>query len=147
MFKLSGAAGTRLFSFDLAPGTYRVGRVQEAAVCIPDPTVSRSHAELEVEATGEQCFLTDLGSHNGTHVNGLRVTDRRELHEGDIIQFGKTEFTLTRAGQAAPTPKTVVRTVIAPQGPSTSVILPIKKALSALPRKATDLPEFVPATP
>lgn len=145
MFKLSGAAGTKLYSFDLRLGTHRVGRVQEAAVCIPDATVSRSHAEIEVAASGEQCFLTDLGSHNGTRVNGDKVTTRRELFEGDMIQFGKTEFTLTRAGQAAPAPKTMVRTVISQQGPSTSVMLPIKDALSALPKKVTELPEFVPA--
>lgn len=145
MFKLSGAAGTRLVSFDLAPGTHRVGRVQEVPVCIPDATVSRSHAEFEVTPSGDQCFLTDLGSHNGTRVNGEKVGGRREVRPGDVIQFGKTEFTLQGEGTSAPAPRTQVRTVISPQGPSTSVLLPIREALSNLPRKVTEHPEFVPA--
>ena len=145
MIKLAGAAGAKLYSFDLAPGKHRVGRVQESDICIPDPTVSRSHAELEISESGEQFFLTDLGSHNGTYVNGERVTARRELNEGDTIQFGKTEFTLTGTESRAPSPKAHVRTIISQQGPSTSVMLPIKEVLSALPRKVTELPEFVPA--
>lgn len=144
MFKLSGAAGTRLYTFDLAPGTHRVGRVQEVPVCIPDATVSRSHAEFEITPSGDQCFLTDLGSHNGTRVNGTRLGDKRELHVGDVIQFGKTEFTLEGDGPHAAAPRTQVRTIISPAGPSTSVLLPIREALSNLPRKVTELPEFVP---
>lgn len=145
MFKLSGVAGTRLHSWELRPGTYKVGRVQEAAVCIPDATVSRSHAEFEVTPSGEQCFLTDLGSHNGTRVNGEKVSARREVRPGDVIQFGKTEFTLDGEGARTAAPKTQIRTVISPQGPSTSVMLPIREALSNLPRKVVELPEFVTA--
>jgi len=145
MFKLSGAAGTRLHTFELTPGTHRVGRVQEVPVCIPDATVSRSHAEFEVTPSGDQCFLTDLGSHNGTRVNGDKVGPRREVRSGDVIQFGKTEFTLQGEGQSSPAPRTQIRTVISPQGPSTSVLLPIREALSKLPRKVTENPEFVPA--
>lgn len=143
MFKLSGVAGTRLHSWDLGPGTYKVGRVQEAPICIPDATVSRSHAELEVTASGDQCFLTDLGSHNGTRLNGEKVSARREVRPGDVIQFGKTEFTLQGEGGHAPAPRTQVRTVISPQGPATSVLLPIREALSNLPKKVTEHPEFV----
>jgi len=143
-FKLSGTAGTRLLSFDLPPGTYRVGRVPEADLYIPDKTLSRSHAEIEVPPSGNRCFITDLGSKNGTMVNGVRVEARHELHAGDIIMFGSSEFVLNSDAKPS-TPTTSVRTIISNERPSASVFMPIGEALKPLPAKVSGLPEFVGA--
>lgn len=52
-----------------------------------DLDVSSRHAELR--AVESRYVLVDLGSTNGTFVNGERVTGERELHDGDIVTFGK----------------------------------------------------------
>jgi serine phosphatase RsbU (regulator of sigma subunit) len=144
-FKLSGTDGTKVLSWELGPGTYRVGRVPESQLWIPNTTVSRNHAEIEISPTGAQCFIRDLGSHNGTKVNGAKLETRRELYNGDVIMFGQTEFQITVPDRASQASRLLVRTVISDEGPSTSVFLPIKEALKPLPKKAADLPEFVPA--
>jgi pSer/pThr/pTyr-binding forkhead associated (FHA) protein len=55
---------------------------------IDDPSVSSRHAELR--QTGEEWYLRDVGSTNGTRVNGVSVTDTR-LRAGDRIRFGRAE--------------------------------------------------------
>jgi len=72
------------------PGTVVLGRGAEADVRLADPSVSRRHAELRVE--GEQVHLVDLGSTNGTTVNGRRV-DRARLSDGDRVALGSALFT------------------------------------------------------
>lgn len=62
-----------------------VGRAESSDVQIVDPSVSRSHAE--VRARGDGFAVVDLGSTNGTRVNGARVTDR-DLRDGDEVTFG-----------------------------------------------------------
>ncbi|WP_145738605.1 FHA domain-containing protein [Saccharopolyspora dendranthemae] len=74
-----------------------IGRHRDCDIVIEDVTVSRYHAELEVE--GDRCFLVDGGSLNGTFVN-RRAVDRVELVEGDEIWIGKARF-LFRSGAAA----------------------------------------------
>lgn len=143
-FKLTGAAGTKLYTFDLAPGTHKVGRVPEADLYIPDQTLSRNHAEIEVSASGTQCFITDLGSKNGTVVNGVRIDSRHELKPGDTIDFGSTEFVLNGEGRTGSSTGSV-RTTISNERPSASVFMPIAEALKPLPAKVSGLPEFVAA--
>jgi len=70
----------------LAPGTYLVGRGQSALVVIDDPTVSRRHAELVITAQGGT--VRDLGSTNGTFVNGEPVL-YASLQPGDRVGLGK----------------------------------------------------------
>jgi pSer/pThr/pTyr-binding forkhead associated (FHA) protein len=65
-----------------------VGRRPEASLCIPSPTVSREHAEVTVVDGG--LLLRDLGSTNGTFVNGRRVTGPVALSAGDMIGLGDT---------------------------------------------------------
>ena len=64
-----------------------VGRSPGASLCIPSPTVSREHAELTVVERG--LLLRDLGSTNGTFVNGARVAEPFTVHHGDLLQFGQ----------------------------------------------------------
>lgn len=74
--------------FPLQGGINTVGREQGNQVCIAnESTVSRSHAQVLVEAGG--VTLTDLGSANGTRVNGVGVTSPIQLKTGDAVAFGK----------------------------------------------------------
>lgn len=63
-----------------------VGRLPEADICLNDVTVSRRHTEFLGHQGGH--LIRDVGSLNGTYVNGERV-DAAVLHAGDEIQIGK----------------------------------------------------------
>ena len=63
------------------------GRLPECTVSFDDSNVSRQHAEIRPE--GDGFVLADLGSTNGTKVNGARIT-RHRLVDGDRIIFGAT---------------------------------------------------------
>jgi hypothetical protein len=79
------------------PVTSRVlvlGRSRECDVQIPDANVSRRHAELRQEDTAY--WLVDLGSTNGTEVNGVR-TKRMKLSDGDRITLGSTDVVFSRS--------------------------------------------------
>lgn len=69
---------------------WTVGRGQENDLVLRDQWISRNHAILQSTDTGE-FYLIDLGSRNGTFVNGRRVSIPVTLHNGDLITFGKTE--------------------------------------------------------
>jgi hypothetical protein len=71
-----------------------LGRSREAGVRISDVNISRQHAELRQE--GAAYWIVDLGSMNGTIVNGKRV-DRQRLRDGDRIAIGSTEIVFGRA--------------------------------------------------
>jgi adenylate cyclase len=79
-------------SFELPHGrSLVVGRGLSSDIAIYDPTISRRHAELTVGTDGVQ--VKDLGSSNGTCINGSRVSAGR-LHPNDSITFGKVLFQL-----------------------------------------------------
>ena len=59
----------------------------ECAVSLSDPQVSRHHAEVRPDQSGYR--VVDLGSTNGTLVNGTRVGEQ-PLHDGDVIVVGAT---------------------------------------------------------
>ena len=63
-----------------------IGRGRSADVVIAEPTISRAHAAIGFD--GEAFFVEDLGSTNGTAVNGKKEP-RATLHTGDEIQLGK----------------------------------------------------------
>lgn len=65
-----------------------MGRSEEADVAVADPYASDFHMRLVAQENG--MMLHDLGSTNGTYVNGRRVTAPTELRRGDTIQLGKT---------------------------------------------------------
>jgi tetratricopeptide (TPR) repeat protein len=64
---------------------FTIGRGTENSLCIPATVVSRSHAELI--RVGNDHLLRDLGSTNGSFVNGVRITEQM-LNDGDVIRFG-----------------------------------------------------------
>jgi pSer/pThr/pTyr-binding forkhead associated (FHA) protein len=69
----------------LQPGENILGR-DEANIHIDSPTVSRRHARIRV--SGTEAVLEDLGSKNGTCVNGARVSTVVRLKDGDEVQVG-----------------------------------------------------------
>ncbi|MBI4728370.1 MAG: DUF3662 and FHA domain-containing protein [Acidobacteria bacterium] len=70
-----------------------LGRLDTSDVMLPDPGVSRRHAEIRRE--GDEWVLIDLGSTNGTDVNGRRV-GRHRLVPGDRIALGETVLEFRR---------------------------------------------------
>lgn len=68
-----------------------LGRSAEADIPIDDPGVSRRHVEIVRE--GQRAWAVDLGSTNGSYVNGQRVQGREELFDGSIVAMGRTRIT------------------------------------------------------
>lgn len=83
-------------SFDLRPGTTTIGRTRDNDVCVQHRSMSRQHARLEHD--GARVFVVDLGSKNGTTVNGARVAGRQEVGPGDTIRCGDVPFELVADG-------------------------------------------------
>jgi pSer/pThr/pTyr-binding forkhead associated (FHA) protein len=77
-------------SFPIEGERMSVGRRPECEVFLDDVTVSRDHALLIKR--GEQWYLDDCGSLNGTYVNRSRIESHR-LEEGDEVQIGKYKLT------------------------------------------------------
>jgi FHA domain len=72
-----------------------VGRAPGSGVPIDgDEFASAEHAQIEAAADG--VWIQDLGSTNGTFVNGSRVTSKRLLQPGDVVRIGETELQLER---------------------------------------------------
>jgi pSer/pThr/pTyr-binding forkhead associated (FHA) protein len=74
---------------------------QAADLVLEDPQVSRRHATLR--PAGDDLELEDLGSLNGTWVNGSRLTGTVRLAPGDRVRLGDTAFEVEGTARAAPT--------------------------------------------
>ena len=80
--------------YELDQPIIRIGRGETSDVLIDNVSVSRRHAELREE--GGAWLLRDLGSSNGTFLNGQRVTAELPLRPGDEIPFGKFSLLFER---------------------------------------------------
>jgi hypothetical protein len=80
-----------------------LGRAPESTFVVDDPSVSRRHARLT--RTAEGVFLEDLGSGNGTRLDGVPVTERTRLRDGGLVELGSVSFRF----------ETLVTTVTAPK--------------------------------
>ncbi|HEU4989931.1 MAG TPA: adenylate/guanylate cyclase domain-containing protein [Gemmatimonadaceae bacterium] len=99
-FKLTSADHT--LSFELHSGApLIVGRAPTCDIPIIDPTISRRHAEVRCDDAG--VHVRDLGSSNGTFLNGQKVSEGA-VSVGDRVTFGKVEFTLDEAAAPKPAP-------------------------------------------
>lgn len=78
----------------LGDGENLLGRDAAAVVSIDDATVSRHHARIVVHDGG--AVLEDLGSKNGTRLNGVRIVSSRPLVDGDEIRVGPAALTFRR---------------------------------------------------
>lgn len=106
---LGAAAGTEIHLDD----TFTLGRTESGDGSLGgDPELSRQHARIS--RTGDGALeITDLGSTNGTHVNGVRILNPYRLSPGDTIRVGQT--TLNVHGE--PTGPAAERTVIGAMPP------------------------------
>ncbi|MEU9358929.1 DUF1707 and FHA domain-containing protein [Streptomyces sp. NPDC048301] len=82
------------------PRPLRIGRDPGNGLRLSHETVSRMHAELT--AHGNRWVLRDLGSTNGTCVNGQRVVGAVVVSDGDQVSFGRVAFQLTASLPAPP---------------------------------------------
>jgi hypothetical protein len=67
-----------------------IGRLSDSNLTLPDHNVSRRHAE--VRPSGNGFSVVDLGSTNGTMVNGARISGEHRLQDGDIVSIGPTHL-------------------------------------------------------
>lgn len=84
--QLTGSFG----SFEIQEGEWTVGRENADLTLTEDTSISRNHAK--VSRQGSVVTLTDLGSTNGTYVNGHRIDQTVTLAPGDIVQFGAVQL-------------------------------------------------------
>jgi hypothetical protein len=75
--------------FTLTESIITIGRHPESNLVLADPNVSRNHAEIRPQ--GDKYALVDLGSTNGSRVNGVRVSSQ-VLNDGDELMFGNTRM-------------------------------------------------------
>ncbi len=75
----------------IASGTTTIGRGKKNKLVIPEETVSLVHAKIV--AFNKTAYIQDLGSTNGTIVNGKKV-HQHILHKGDTIAIGTYAFTI-----------------------------------------------------
>ena len=120
-----------------------IGRHPDAEVRLSSDRVSREHAELLLDESG-RWEIRDLGSRNGTRVNGRKIT-RQPLATGDCIRIGRCELVFQDDLTQLPEPMTVVedtlsdiQTLDAVQSPVVSLV-----ALNRL----LDLNDLLPAIP
>jgi hypothetical protein len=92
--RVETAAGLRDgAAYDLSEGAV-LGRSEEADIRLEDSFASSSHARLAPH--GDVVVVEDLGSTNGTYLNGEPLRGPQPLHAGDRIRIGDSEFTFER---------------------------------------------------
>src|SRR4249919_1751924 len=77
-----------------------LGRQSDSTICLESLAVSRHHARIL--KTDDRYFVEDLGSSNGTYLNGIRVTGRLPLKEHDRLQLGPYLLDFQRTPTADP---------------------------------------------
>ncbi|WP_375772784.1 FHA domain-containing protein [Archangium gephyra] len=89
------AAGSE---FALEEGEYVIGRANDNPICIPDTSVSRKH--VLIRRVGGGWEVSDLGSGNGTLLNGEPLTTEMPLSHSDTLTLGDTELTFNDSSNA-----------------------------------------------
>lgn len=144
MVKLFSLEGNKLYDWTLEKGKFTVGRSTQGDLVISDSTVSRKHAEVEI-VDEDNISLTDLGSHNGTTVNGYAITGSAKLQDGDIISFGRVEFKITIGEKEEFASDGFSVAESSDDDMKNATVLPIKEALQPLPAKIIDNPRVFQA--
>ncbi len=129
-YKLVSTAGDQ--SIDVKPGvTLVVGRAVNSDVPIYDPTISRQHAQLTAEDGGLR--VRDMGSSNGTFLNGGRVSDALAV-PNDVVTFGKVAFYVREHAKVAAQPKEAPGGFAVPKPAGATIVrqLPVRESGGAI---------------
>lgn len=93
-----------------------VGRGEEGvSFRLADRNVSRRHARFTV--ANNAVFVEDLGSSNGTRVNGEKIRGRRRIRSGDLVQIGDYDLVLAEPGEARGAPPSASEEAATAAGP------------------------------
>ena len=92
---------------------FTIGRTRDCDLCLADLSVSRMHALLV--RRGEGWVLSDLGSHNGTRLNGWLVREPVQVRAGDRVDFGSMAFIIQ--GDPEPPPSGAEKQDLTGTGP------------------------------
>ncbi len=79
--------------FSLSEIENTIGRTDDNFILLSDQSISRQHAKIVRD--GDEYTLLDLGSSNGTRLNGKPVKSAKKLKPGDVVEFGDIEFVFT----------------------------------------------------
>lgn len=86
--------------------TYRIGRMGDTDLCLPDDSVSRCHAELTRTAEGSYT-IKDLNSSNGTYLNGSRISAPEEIKASDLLKVGNVLINVEEHIDSETTPRII----------------------------------------
>ncbi len=126
-FKIINDAGGQ--AYELKEGqTLVIGRASTSDIPVFDPTISRRHAEVTASATAVK--VKDLGSSNGTFINGAQIAEGA-VNDGDIVMFGKVPFRVA-----------FIEPVAAPPAPRASTAVPQRASGVAARPSSTILREL-----
>jgi pSer/pThr/pTyr-binding forkhead associated (FHA) protein len=110
-----------------------IGRDQSCDICLPIDTLSRQHAQFSIRSG--RLFLSDLGSSNGSFVNGKQVSEV-ELHNNDKVKLDLITFSVRGHASDTDTDKTVIRQAPSQRKPSIANPNTQEAALASQPSKA-----------
>ena len=102
-----------LDQFELQQGDTKIGRRPGSDIVVDNMAVSGEHANIFT--IGDDSFIQDLGSTNGTFVNNKRVT-KHHLRHGDVITIGKHSLSYVNEGQIKPAEDFAKTVIISPPG-------------------------------
>ncbi len=120
--------------FELEDGEQTVGRSRTCDVSVSDPSVSRRHVVLKADSG--RILLKDLGSSNGTFINGERIQEGGELHHGDTLGLGDADLKIRIAGTSA---FETVRMPAQPLEPHGEATLFLQQASADLAQEAIEM--------
>jgi pSer/pThr/pTyr-binding forkhead associated (FHA) protein len=127
----------RAQEFALAKENITAGRAPTSDIVLRDTKASRAHSRFECGPGG--CFVVDLGSANGTKVNGARV-ERARLHAGDSIQIGDTLIRFDAASVEFDAGETRVDTEAELEATLVATPVPMQLEDTRSPRLAVHMP-------
>lgn len=94
-------AGIEIHRQSLSEGQFTLGRTQVNQIYVPNPAISRQH--LRIEVTAARISVKDLGSTNGTFINGKQLSPHQLVHwsENEELRIGNLVIHIGREGQVA----------------------------------------------
>jgi hypothetical protein len=141
-FKLSVRQGPRPnLVFELDKPSYVIGREAGNDLVIEDPQVSRRHAQLTQQ--GNSYLIEDIGSTNGTYVNGKRVTAPTLLTNGDMVGLADTVIIAVQTMLPVGGEATIVSDAVYHAPPTVPAFTPPP----VQPQPAAQMPVYAPPVP